>query len=95
MISTHYAWDGASFILFKWFGTPDAFKKPSLIHDALYQAMREGVLPVEYRRDADALFYTMLRERGVSWIVATVAYYAVRIGGDYAMRHGAGERYVA
>lgn len=81
-----YAWDGASFVLFRWFGTPRAWIVPSLCHDALYQLIREGKLGREYRDDVDRLFYELLRARGVSWLVATVAYYCVRIGGNFAVR---------
>lgn len=94
-ISAHYAWDGASFFLFKWFGTPGPFKVPSLFHDGLYQGLREGKLAHAYRDEVDLLFYDMLVARGVWRWVAAVAYYAVRIFGNYAMRHGAREREVA
>lgn len=93
-ISKSYAWNGASFVLFKWFGTPESWMVPSLIHDALYQLMRESKLTPTYRRTVDGIFYRLLRERGVSWVVAIVAYWAVRLGGNYAMRHGARVREV-
>lgn len=83
-----YAWDGASFILFKWFGTPKKWIRPSLAHDALYQLAREGQLPLSMRKQFDRVFYLLLRENKLSWIVAKVAYYAVRVGGNYALRHG-------
>lgn len=85
-LQPRYSWDGASFILFRWFGTPKRWKVPSLYHDALYQAIREGKLGREYRDAVDCLFFHELRERGVSLIVATVAYYCVRIGGNFAVR---------
>lgn len=87
-ILSQYAWNGASFFLFSWFGTPNSWLIPSLIHDALYQLMREGKLDAKYRPVVDAIFYRLLRERGVWYPIARLAYYAVRIGGNYAMRHG-------
>lgn len=83
-----YAWDGASFILFAWFGTPKRWIVPSLVHDALYQLMQDGLLPLIYRKEADLLFYQLLRERGVWGITAAVAYYAVHWFGNYCARHG-------
>lgn len=87
-IKEQYAWNGASFFLFTWFGTPDSWLIPSLIHDALYQLMREGKLDAKHRQVVDAIFYRLLRERGVWYLIACLAHYAVRIGGNYAMRHG-------
>lgn len=85
-ISRNYAWDGASFTLFKWFGTPDSWLTPSLVHDALYQAMREGFLQLTYRERVDRLFRSMLIERGVWRALAWAAYYAVRVFGNFAVR---------
>lgn len=81
-----YSWDGASFILFKWFGTPDKWKTPSLFHDAFYQAIRDGKLGREYRHEIDRFFQAQLRERGVSWVVSEIAFWCVRIGGNFALR---------
>ena len=86
VIAARYAWDGASFTLFKWFGTPKSWLTPSLVHDALYQLIREGLLDRQYREAADRLFREMLIERGVWRIVAWGAYYAVRVGGNFAVR---------
>ena len=70
----------------RWFGTPRAWILPSLVHDALYQALREGKLGRQHRDAIDGLFYRQLRGRGVSWLVATVAYWCVRVGGNFAVR---------
>lgn len=85
-IRNQYAWDGASFILFRWFGTPVRWLTPSLIHDALYQLMREEHLPLSMRKQVDGVFYHLLRDRGVAWWEAQLAYWAVRIGGNYCIR---------
>ncbi len=86
VIAARYAWDGASFTPFKWLGTPKAWLTPSLVHDALYQLIREGLLDRQYREAADRLFLEMLIERGVWRIVAWVAYWAVRVFGNFAVR---------
>jgi hypothetical protein len=74
-ILSGYAWDGPS-------GpapdTPD-FMRASLVHDALYQLMREGHLdPAEWRDDADKLLRTLCIEDGMPHLEAELAYMAVR-----------------
>lgn len=57
-----YAWDGPSGPAFD---TPN-FMTPSMVHDALYQLMRNKVLPLDpYREIADEMMYQMCRERGM------------------------------
>lgn len=85
LIAQGYAWDGASTGL-PW--TPTKWLRPSLVHDALYQMAREGKLPMPFRKDADKVFYELLRENLVSVVVATVAYWAVRVFGYYFLRKG-------
>jgi hypothetical protein len=99
-----YAWDGASTGL-PW--TPKKWLRPSLVHDALYQLIREGHLPMERRKNADEVFYQLLREnltrpltthlrydvfigmRNLAGtLVALIAYYAVRLFGNYCLRKG-------
>lgn len=85
VISNGYAWDGASSGL-PW--TPKKWIRPSLVHDALYQLIREGQLPMERREDADMVFYQLMRENQVNVIVAFTAYLAVRVFGNYCLRKG-------
>lgn len=85
VISNGYAWDGASTGL-PW--TPKKWLRPSLVHDALYQLIREGQLAMAFRKDADTVFYQLLRENRVNLVLATVAYWAVRICGNYFLRKG-------
>ena len=85
-VMSRYAWDGASFTPFKWFGTPKPWLTPSLVHDALYQLIREGLMDRSYRAAADRLFRTMLIERGVWRWMAWVAYWSVRVFGNFAVR---------
>lgn len=84
-IANGYAWDGASTGL-PW--TPKKWIRPSLVHDAIYQLIREGQLPMERRGDADQIFYQLLRENQVNVVVANVAYLAVRLFGNYCLRKG-------
>lgn len=84
-IANGYAWDGASTGL-PW--TPKKWLRPSLLHDALYQLIREGLLHMDFRKDADEVFFRLLRENRVNIAVATVAYWAVRLLGNYCLRKG-------
>lgn len=69
-----YAWDGPS--------GPTIDTKNSmrgaLVHDAGYQLMREGLLPLEYKGYFDELFFNILREDGMSWLRATIWLRAVQ-----------------
>jgi hypothetical protein len=62
-IKTGYAWDGASG------PTKDSKNsmRGSLVHDALYQAMREGTLPPAFRAKVDAEFWAVLEEDKMRW----------------------------
>lgn len=84
-VANGYAWDGASTGL-PW--TPKKWLRPSLVHDALYQLIREGQLPMERRADADMVFYQLLRENQVNVLLAFPAYLAVRLFGNYFLRKG-------
>ena len=69
-----YAWDGAS--------GPTIDTKNSmraaLLHDAGYQLMREGLLPLDYKSYFDDEFYRILRADGMSFVRAWIWYNAVR-----------------
>ena len=57
----------------------------SLVHDALYQLMRESFLDFKKDRDAaDRLLKKMCREDGMSAIRAWWVYWGLRIGGGPA-----------
>jgi hypothetical protein len=76
-----YAWDGPSG------PTVDTlnFMRGSLIHDALYQLMREKLLDGrKYRDAADRLLQQMCIEDGMSSTRAWWVYQAVRFGGGPA-----------
>lgn len=88
IIKENYAWDGPSG------PTIDTqnFMRGSLVHDALYQMIREGYLDKdECRILADQTLYDICRKDGMSWIRANVVYYSVRIFGNPSARKS-GER---
>jgi hypothetical protein len=68
-----YAWDGASGPTWD---TPSSMRA-SLIHDAGYQLMREGLLPLDYKVVFDGLFYLKLLDDGMSRVRAYIWYKAV------------------
>jgi len=80
IVKEGYAWDGPSG------PTIDTknFMRGSLVHDALYQLIREGHLVEGYRKFADRLLYAIIREDGMNWIRAKFVYYAVRLFGKPA-----------
>lgn len=75
-IAKGYAWDGASSIM------PDitSVMSASLYHDALYQLMREGVLPQTARKRIDQIFREVCIASGMNRPLAWTAYRAVRLG---------------
>lgn len=78
-IKKGYAWDGPSG------PTIDTlnFMRGSLVHDALYQLMREKLLDREkYREEADKLLQAMCVEDGMTALRAWWVYNGVRFGGD-------------
>jgi hypothetical protein len=76
-IAAGYAWDGASGPL-----AQDAtIVRGSLVHDALYQLMRECGLSPAWRQQADALLRQMLVEDGMNPAMAAVVYRVVRTAG--------------
>ena len=77
-IRNGYAWDGPSG------PTIDTlnFMRGSLVHDALYQLMRERKLNADaYKDQADRILQRMCRDDGMSSIRAWVVYQAVRVFG--------------
>lgn len=82
-IRAGYAWDGASGPALD----TKNIMRASLVHDALYQLMREGALPATYRKAADQELYRICREDGMWWIRAQWVYWAVRLFGKLALKH--------
>lgn len=79
-IKEGYAWDGPSGPTVD---TPN-FMRGSLVHDALYQLIREGHLSLSYRRPADEELKRICREDGMSWARTQWVYLGVRWGAGFA-----------
>lgn len=65
-IMAGYAWDGASGPTID----TKSSMRGSLVHDALYQLMREGYLGLEWREKADHYLRSICRDDGMSWFRA-------------------------
>lgn len=79
-IKKNYAWDGASGPVFD----TQKIMRGSLVHDALYQLMREKYLPQKARENADWLLREICLEDGMPKFNADLVYLAVDLfGGLY------------
>lgn len=76
-IQQGYAWDGPSGPAFD----THNFMRASLVHDALYQLIRDNHLLADRRNMADRLLQRMCREDGMSGVRAWWVYVGVRFGG--------------
>lgn len=74
-IKEGYAWDGASG------PTIDTknFMRGSLVHDALYQLMSNGIIPLKFRKKADMELRRICIKDGMSQFRAWYVYLAVRL----------------
>lgn len=77
-----YRWDGASGPTLD---TPSTMRA-SLIHDALYQLMRDGHLSQGRKRMADEIFYSVLLEDGMGKLRAFLWYVGVRLFGHSSVK---------
>jgi len=77
-----YAWDGPSG------PTIDSkdFMRGSLVHDALYQLIREKLLLPRFRKKADEILWMICLEDGMPKPRANYVYHAVRAFGASAAR---------
>ena len=75
-----YAWDGPSGPTFD----TKNFMRGSLVHDALYQLIGCGLLPLSDRAQADEELRRICIEDGMSQVRAWWVYQAVRMFGDTA-----------
>lgn len=76
-IKKNYAWDGASGPVFD----TQRIMRGSLVHDALYQLMREKQLPQKARENADWLLREICLEDGMPKFNAELVYLAVDLFG--------------
>ena len=81
-VKAGYAWDGASGPTLD---TEDSMTA-GLVHDVLYQAMREGNLRSVYRRQTDREFRRILKRDGMSWLRRWVWWLGVRVCGSQFTR---------
>lgn len=72
-----YAWDGPSGPTID---TKD-FMRGSLVHDALYQLIREEKIERRFKEDADKILQKICREDGMNKFRAWYVYWAVRLFG--------------
>ena len=81
-IKKGYSWDGPSG------PTIDTknFMQGSLVHDALYQLMREGIIAQHQRKRADEILREICIADKMSKVRAWWVYNAVRIGGASAAK---------
>ena len=82
-IAQEYAWDGPSGPAID----TNNFMRGSLVHDALYQLMRERVLDYKSDREhADRILRDIVREDGMSRLRAWWVYRSLRWFGEKAAR---------
>lgn len=76
-IKKGYTWDGPSGPAID----TSNFMRGSLVHDVLYQLMREELIGQEHREYADKLLQEICLEDGMSKARAWLVYQGVRLGG--------------
>jgi hypothetical protein len=80
-VKKSYAWDGPSGPTFD----TKNFMRGSLVHDALYQLMRDGYLPATFREQADLELHRICREAGMSKFRAWYVLLGVRKGAGFSV----------
>lgn len=80
VIRKGYAWDGATDPAID----TRQFMRGSLVHDALYQLMRETLLPLSCRDAADRVLRRMCQEDGMGSLRAWWVYRGLKVGGGPA-----------
>lgn len=83
IVKKGYAWDGPSGPVIR----TEAIMVSSLVHDALYQLIRDGYLNKNtHRLAADNILYNICVQYGMSKLRAGIMYYTVRVFGNPAAR---------
>lgn len=80
-IKSGYAWDGPSGPAVD----TSNFIRGSLVHDAIYQLIREGLIPITFKEVADLLLVDVCKEDGMSYIRRKWVYLAVKTFGARAI----------
>jgi len=81
-VSRGYAWDGPSGPTFD----TKSFMRGSVVHDVLYQAIRLGLLPSSFRKQADVELIKLCKEDGMSWSRRKYVYRSLRLFGGRAAK---------
>ena len=81
-IRSGYAWDGPSGPAIDTL----TFMRASLVHDALYQLMRLGLLPQDYRNRADKIMQMICKDAGMWKVIVWWVYLGVKIGAKEAAK---------
>jgi len=68
-----YAWNGANVIR-----DTEHNMRASLVHDSLYQLIGLGIVPPNYKKEADQVFYDIMLEDEENQVFAKICYEAVR-----------------
>ena len=82
LLKKGYSWDGPSGPALD----SRNFMRGSLIHDALYQLMREGFIAQHQRQRADEILREICIEDGMTRLRAWWVYRGVRVGGASSAR---------
>jgi hypothetical protein len=82
-IQQGYTWDGPSGPTFD----TKTFMRGALIHDALYQLMREGKIGQHHRQEADQILYETCLQDGMNRIRAKWVHWAVKNFARRAAQH--------
>ena len=80
LIRKGYAWDGPSGPMID----TKTSMRGSLVHDAIYQLIREGHLPKSYRNYADYMLKVIFFQDGMNKLRVLTAYWAVKYFAAYA-----------
>lgn len=77
-----YAWDGASGPAVD----TTTIIRGSLVHDALYQLIKLGLLDKKHRKAADRVLRRIAIEDGMGFLRAWYVYFAVRLFGGWHLK---------
>ena len=81
-IKRGYCWDGPSGPTFD----TKSFMRGALVHDVLYQCMREGYLDGSRRKQADKELAKLLKKDGMGWVRRKYVYRALRLFAGFATK---------